>query len=122
MTLDARKPVAGQETNPPSRFLQHPHRRRSIQPFPIVDALAQNRPQQLQRSIYRRITAPLRELRVRDPIDERAADVLQVLAAQELIEPTKLGDIFLGRRLVRMFLEPAQPKQVPDSRCFLTRE
>jgi len=57
---------------------------------------------------------PQRQLRVRDAVDNGAIDVLQVLATQVLIEPTKLCHILLGRRLVRVLLEPSHHRIVPS--------
>src|SRR5205085_7771506 len=50
------------------------------------------------------IAMPQCELRFRNAVDDRTADVLQVFATQVLIEPTKLIHILLGRCLVRVLL------------------
>jgi len=44
---------------------------------------------------------------------DHRSDVLQVLAAQQLIEPTQLRDIFPTRRLVRVLLQPSHHRIAP---------
>jgi hypothetical protein len=59
------------------------------------------------------LPAPARELRIGDLINERSVDGIEVLAAQELVQPSKLGNVFLGCRLVRSFLDPPHDCFVP---------
>ncbi len=72
-----------QESNTPRRLLQEPDCRRPIEPFPVAHATAQNRPQERQVSIDRRVAASFRLLRLDDRINHRPIDALQLTIGQK---------------------------------------
>ena len=49
--------VSAQESNAPRRLFEKPYRRRSIEPLPVADTLAQDRPNESERPIYGRIAS-----------------------------------------------------------------
>src|ERR1022692_1255191 len=108
-----------QKANAARLLLKHAYLRRTLKPFPIVYAFAQDRAQQLQRSVYRGVTQPLREFYIGDLVDEGAADGVQRPATKELIEPPQLGHILARGCLVRLLLEPTYDCLVPGMPWFL---
>ena len=65
------------------------HLGRAVQPFPFVDAFAQDRAQHFERSVYSGIANALRELRVGDAVDRGAADGVQRLSPKMTIQPSQ---------------------------------
>jgi len=78
-----------------------------------VDALSENGPDDLKRSIHRRVTHPLGKPRIEDAIHPGAVDLIQMLATCESIEPAQVHLVCLNRRLVARFLQPANDRIVP---------
>ena len=77
MHLDLR-----QEPNSAGRLPQHPDLRRSIEPLPVIDALPENGAKDFQDTIHRRVANAFGKLRLRDAIDDAAANDIERFAAK----------------------------------------
>jgi len=84
----------------------------TIEPFPLAYALAQDRPNQGEHSIYSSVAASFGQLRFGDRIDQCPIDTFQFTTSQMTIEPTQLCLVVFDRSLVGLFSKPA-------NRCVL---
>src|SRR6266513_2307977 len=62
----------------------------AIEPLPIADALAQDRPNERECSVHGGVAASVRSLRFGDRIDQGPSDTLKFPIGQMAIEPTQL--------------------------------
>jgi hypothetical protein len=104
-----------QESNTPRRLLQEPNRRGTIEPFPVAHATAQNRPQERQVPIDRRVAASFRLLRLDDRINQRPIDALQLTIGQKAMKPTQHPLVVPERGLVSLLAKPTHDCVLPDS-------
>src|SRR5579863_1426408 len=104
-----------QESNPPRRLLQEPDRRRTIEPVPVAHATVQNRPQERQVPIDRRVAASFSLLRLDDRFNHRPVDALQLAIGQRAMRPTQHPPVVPERSLVSLLGEPTHYCVLPDS-------
>jgi len=84
-------------------LLQHPDLRCPIEPLPLIDASLENRPENLQHSVNRRITNTLGKLLVRDVIGGMiSSTVLALVLIRAIYGSVKQLD--LERRVARQRL------------------
>src|SRR6185437_7579771 len=92
-----------------------PNLRHPIRPFPIVPALSQDRPDNLQHSVHRGIGNAFAQSYVRQAVDQTAVDLIEDFAAEETIGPTQVHLVGLDRRLVRSLLHPTDNRLIPGA-------
>jgi hypothetical protein len=83
--------VPSQESDSTRWLFEEPYRRRTIEPFPVADAFAKDRPNERERPVCSCIAASFRSLRFGDLIDQTPIDIIEFPIGQITLEPTQLA-------------------------------
>src|ERR1700722_15346770 len=107
--------VSIQESDSTRGLFEEPYRWCTIEPFPVADTLAQDRPNEREGPVYSCTAASVRSLRFGDRIDQTPIDILKFPIDQITLEPTQLVFVVLDTGLVGLFTKPTDPRLLPDA-------